>query len=246
MSEQQTGEVFEEAESIATDDFADESADEPRRSRWFWPLLIAMAMTLLLIARWLILRNSPVQVETLADVLAKLNDVQTLHLQLQQGSKTNEVWVQTRARLRRDLEPNEYQVDDGQALWTVRRDEYRVTRDPSAYFTPPTSELNVLSLIGVTHPQVQINLLARRSTEKTAQADAISYRFQAPAGVGHPAMEIEAVARSSDRMLQSLRLKTVQPSGITRTYHLRVVAVDEPVDDELFAIPEEWIEGSRE
>lgn len=246
MSEQQTDEAFEEADSIATDDYADESADEPSRSAWFWPLLIASVAILSLVVAWFTLRTPPVPVETLGDVLAKLNDVQTLHLQLAQGSKTQDVWVKNGSRLRRDLTPNEYQVDDGKVLWTVRRDENRVTRASSAYFAPPTSELNILSLLGVTHPQVQLNLLASRPVEKTAQADAISYRFQAPAGVGQPAMEIEAVVQVSDRMLRSLRFKTVQPSGITRTCMLHVIAVNEAIDDDRLAIPEEWIEDGRE
>ena len=246
MNEQRTDEVFEEAHAIATDEFAEESADEPNRSPWFWPLLIASVAALLLVAGWFTLRTPPVQAETLADVLTKLNDVQTLHLQWQQGSKTQEVWVQTHARVRRDLTPNEYEVDDGKVLWTVRRDDNRVTRAPSAYFAPPTSELNILSLIGVTHPQVQINLLASRPVEKTTQADTIRYRFQAPAGVGQPAMEIEAVVQVSDRMPRTLRLKTVHPSGITRTYQLRVITVNQPVDDDLFTIPEELIEDGRE
>lgn len=238
--------MFEETNPHATDESADWSADEPTRSVWYWPLVMASSAALLSLTGWLVLRPTPAETVTLAGILAKLEESKTLHLQLLKGSKTQDVWVKTRTLLRRDLTQNEYQVDDGQVLWTVRLDENRVTRAPSAYFAPESSELNVLGLIGIAHPQVQANLLARRPDEQAAQADAVSYRFLAPAGVGHPAMEIEVVVKASDRMLRSLRLKTVQPSGVARTLQLRVAAVNEPLDDDLFVIADTLTEDGHD
>ena len=241
MNDQPTDDTFDESYS----DVTDEAADEPSRSAWFRPLLIAGVAVLLLVAGWFGLRTTAAEAETLGEVLAKLNDVQTLHLQLVQDSKTQDVWVKNGTRLRRDLTPREYQVDDGKVLWTVCREENRVTRAPSAYFRPQSLGLDLLSLIDVTHPQVQINLLASRPVERIAQADAVSYRFLVPAGVGHPSMEVEAVVQASDQMPRSLRLKTVQASGVARIRLLQVAAVNDPLGDEMFAIADTLTEDGR-
>jgi len=184
-------------------------------------------------------------------VLEKVARADTVHLEITRGGKASEAWAGQPNRFRLNNPDGTYKIARGGRLWSVDEQANRATSRASTSYRVDRKGDYLLSLLELSlgkqaaaeeYPEV---LLSSRPVERVRRGglDCNVYRAEVPATNGK--FRIEAVVDARTQLLQSLEATLDRGSRTVPVAKIRVLAVDPPVDEDLFVVGDTLTEDGR-
>src|SRR5262245_44491237 len=183
--------------------------------------------------------------DTFANVIENVETADTVHLRVRYdgGRKGGEFWRTNRPkRARWDDLTGTSRIADGTDYWAVNEkanEARRVSAPPEA--TRPVAHF--LDLLGL--PADRAALLDARPAERQrdGDVDVLLYRVAVPAPGG--TARVEAAVFAATRRLRSLTARCEQDGKTVPLGELTVIAYDEPIDAQKFAVADTLTEDGR-
>jgi Flp pilus assembly protein TadD len=225
--------------AASTEAFA--ASARPRRLRLLprWASSAAAAVVLGLGAYvWL---SSGATDVALGQVLANLDQADTLHARLVRGDQQLEYWhTRQPARSRWDEADGRYKISDGASSWLVDEAANQARRTAAQTLLPARQLLAALAL-----PEDQAGWLEAEPSERrrTGTVELLVYRTEFPCPEGK--IQIEAIARADTRRLQSITSRLEKAGKFETLGTLTVLAYDEPIDAQKFVVADTLTEDGR-
>src|SRR5262245_50140939 len=179
----------------------------------------------------------------LADVLDRVADADTLHLQITREGRTGDAWVATPGKLRWDEGAGRYEIARGPKVYRIDEAANKVTASEGGYFRSDRPGLDVFGLLGLPNPGPDA-LRAAHPTPDGDGRDVVSYKLDLVDREGH-AVRFEAVAQASTGQLLRAQALIQRGAGLQLLAALNVLAQGQPVPEEKFAVSETLSEDGR-
>ena len=178
-------------------------------------------------------------------VLENTARADSLHLEIAEGGETREAWARSPGRLRLNRPDGTYAIDNGRRLWTVDEQANRAKPGPTAHLRADGAGVDLLSLVDLPEGITREDLASARPVEQRVEAGTLCcvYHWITPRPAGM--VQVEAVATAGEAFLKSLETKVIEDDVERPIWRLTVVAANEPVDDDLFIVPETLTEDGR-
>ncbi|HEY4261235.1 MAG TPA: VIT domain-containing protein, partial [Schlesneria sp.] len=179
-------------------------------------------------------------------VMEELRSASTLHLQLQRGGQTSEILVRVPGLVRKQDSPQRYQIAAGSRWWKIDEAENTVSEGDSPWFLSPDKQIDLLRLLEVGVKDATPLLVARPYQRTTyGGRDCYAYRVDLPGEQGR--VHVEAFADVTNNQLVGITARdVVGEKGVKQPVaELRLVAVNQPVADEQFAVSKSLTEDGR-
>ncbi|MBN2473222.1 MAG: hypothetical protein JXB62_01340 [Pirellulales bacterium] len=178
-------------------------------------------------------------------VLDKVAQAETVQLEITRDGKSERAWARRPDQLRIDHADGTYQIARGSKLWRVDEKANRATTQASPYFRADQPGFDLLALVELPQPADRKELLAARPAERVRRdgLDCDVYRMEVPASAGKVA--IEAVVDAATGQLRSLETLSWVDRAIRPRVKVKVLAVDQPVDEGLFVVGDTLTEDGR-
>ncbi|HUT94170.1 MAG TPA: VIT domain-containing protein [Thermoguttaceae bacterium] len=208
--------------------------------------LAGAAAAAVLAAAWLWSSTSPSDsAVAFGEVLQNVIEADTLHLEITRDGKTGQVWAKRPQQLRWDEGGGRYKIAKGEKLWVVDEGANRATSQASPYFHADQPGTNVLDLLELPGEPDRESLLRARPVDQVRREgrDCELYRIEWPTAQGR--IRIEALADRGTRLLRSLEATAVTRDVGRPIGRLTVLAVNEPVDEDLFVVGDTLTEDGR-
>jgi hypothetical protein len=237
----------------STEVFAAQSPAPPqprqRRSRMLvmaWRVASAAMAAAVLVAAWL---WSSISTQDSSVALGKALDnfaqTRTLHLSVTLAGQPAEVWA-TRAGLLRWNNPDgTYRIARGAKLWLVDEKANRAASQACALFRPDKAGLDALALLDVPEPGDRETLLRSRPLKRVRSGDLDCDLYRVEIVVPHGKMQLEALVDPATQLLRSLETRVDRDGKVEPAAKLTVLAVDQPVPEELFVVGDTLTEDGR-
>ncbi len=212
-----------------------------RAARWS---LAAAAAAVLVGLVWYYGPGSGRPADAFGSVLENVENARTVHLRVRYGGdKKLEFWHTNRPRRSRwDDSAGNYRIADGSRYWVVNEGENkaRSTKPPADVGRPVTHLLDLLGL-----PAERVALLDARPAERIREGDVdlLVYRVSVPSPAG--AVRVEASVFAGTRRLRSLTARCEKDGKTIPLGELNVIAYDEPIGAEKFAVADTLTEDGR-
>jgi predicted Zn-dependent protease len=183
--------------------------------------------------------------DAFANVLENVEGADTVHLRVRYdgGAREVEFWHTNRPkRSRWDDAAGQYRIADGKNYWVVNEkanEARRVSPPPDA--SRPVARL--LDLLGL--PENRAALLDARPAERIRDGDVdlLVYRVAVPAPGG--TVQVDAAVFAGTRRLRSLKTRCEKDGKVVPLGELTVVAYDEPIGSQKFAVADTLTEDGR-
>lgn len=239
----------EQSTEVFTDQLPDQSAPVRRRSPmivYAMRILATAAAAAAVVAALTVTRNGADQ-ETVAfdQVLRQVATAQTLHLEVTQDGQSGRAWVRRPGQMRLNLPDGTYEIVRGSRAWLVDERANRAAFRPAVYFRDDTKEFDALRLLKVPKSDDLGKALRTASIEQVRRdgRDASLYRVDVPADEGR--IRIEAVVDDQTQMLCTIASTAIRGTRREPIVQVNVLAVDKPVDEELFVVGDTLTEDGR-
>ncbi len=237
----------------STEVFADQSSDQPEPSRRRSPMIVytmrilaTAAAAAAIVAVLTVTRNGADQDAVAFDqVLRKVAAARTLHLEVTRNGQSGKAWVRRPGQMRMDLPDGTYEIVRGSRSWLVDERANRAAFRPAVYFRDDTKEFDALRLLKVPKSDDLGEVLKAASIEQVRRdgRNASLYRVDVPADEGK--IRIEAVVDAESQMLCSIASTAIRGTRREPIVEVNVLAVDKPVDEELFVVGDTLTEDGR-
>jgi len=233
--------------------FADQSPDQPEPSRRRSPMIIytlrilaTTAAAAAVVAALTVTRNGADQ-DTVAfdQVLRQVATAQTLHLEVTQDGQSGKAWVRRPGQMRMDFPDGTYEIVRGSRAWVVDERANRAAFRPAAYFRDDTKEFDALHLLKIPKSTELAKALREASSQQVRRDGRVTslYSVDVPAGEGR--IRIEAVVDAETQVLRSIASTAIRGTRREPIVEVNVLAVDKPVDEELFVVGDTLTEDGR-
>lgn len=179
-------------------------------------------------------------------VMEELRGASTLHLQLEKGGQTSEILVRVPGLVRKQDSPQRYQIAAGSRWWKIDEAQNTVSEGDSPWFLSPDKQIDLLKLLEVGVKDATPLLVARPYQRITyGGRDCYAYRVDLPTEQGR--VHVEAFADVTNNQLVGITARDVADVQDARPplAELRLVAVNQPVADEQFAVAKSLTEDGR-
>lgn len=179
-------------------------------------------------------------------VMEELRGASTLYLQLEKGGQTSEIVVRVPGLVRKQDSPQHYQIAAGSRWWKIDETENLVSGGDSPWFLSPDKQVDLLRLLEVGVKDATPLLVARPYQRTTyGGRDCYAYRVDLPSE--HGRVHVEAFADVTNNQLVGITARDVagEKGAKQPLAELRLVAVNQPVADEQFAVAKSLTEDGR-
>jgi predicted Zn-dependent protease len=180
---------------------------------------------------------------TLGQVLENSDQADSLHLRFQRDGSKMEFWhTRKPERSRWDDLAGHYHIADGAKYWVVNEDgnEARRANPPAGSNQPLHQFLDGLGLLAVKAKLLETTPLEKR---RVGDADLLVYRAALPMNKGD--VFLEALVFVDSQRLHSLQARIEQAGRVLLKAELTVLAYDEPIAADKFAIADTLTEDGR-
>jgi predicted Zn-dependent protease len=220
----------------------------PRMIRLGWRSGAAAAVAAGLIAAILLLTlNSPAAAEpTLGDVLGKLGQVSTVRLAITRGDgPRGEAWFSQPGLLRENNPDGTYLVARGGRAWLVDDKANRAKPQPGRFFSGDDQRLDVLALLELGDADGLAAALSQGPAERVKRdgVKCLVYRAYITTPAGR--VKLDASADAATGLLRSLEAQVDRDGKLHPVATLTVLAVGEPVQEDLFVIGDKLTQDGR-
>ncbi len=182
---------------------------------------------------------------SLARVLDRTADADTLHLRVTRAGQTGDVWVGHPNNLRWEESADRYLIAHGQNVYRVDEVANRVTPGIAAYFRPDRPGVNVFALLDVPTPKPEALREARPERGERDGRPVDVYRVEVADRDGTP-LTVEAEAEPATGKLRAVQALAVRGGGVPQVIAaLVVLAEGQPVPEEKFAVKNTLSEDGR-
>jgi Flp pilus assembly protein TadD len=180
-----------------------------------------------------------------SQVLKSLRQADTLRLEVVRGDRQAQVWIRRPGLLRFEESPQKYEIAAGSRLWQVDETTNSVTSSDSPWFRSPEQQVDLLELLdlGVTDAQP---LMRSRPSEKLEYDGQQCFVYHTTLQGKTGPLEIEAFTNVATGQLAGIlaRKPGISPL-IAPLAELRLMAVNEVVDESKFAVAKTLTEDGR-
>jgi hypothetical protein len=179
-------------------------------------------------------------------VMEELRGASTLHLQLEKGGQTSEILVRVPGLVRKQDSPQRYQIAAGSRWWKIDEAENTVSEGDSPWFLSLDKQIDLLKLLEVGVKDATPLLVARPYQRTTyGGRDCYAYRVDLPGEQGR--VHVEAFAEVTNNQLVGITARDVadEKGAKQPLAELRLVAVNQPMADEQFAVAKSLTEDGR-
>ncbi|MHC4400407.1 MAG: VIT domain-containing protein [Planctomycetota bacterium] len=227
---------------------SEEAPTTGRRKRMFviaLRMLVLPATAATLVAAVIWSSIAPGGPTALGDVLDRVAEADTLHLEITRDGGTSQVWTSQPGRLRWDEGGGRYRIARHDRLWLVDEAANRAASQASPYFREGRTEIDLLAWLGLPKPESPRRLFAKPPVE-TVRLDGRQcdlYRIEWPASGG--TIRLDALADAGTSRLRSLEAVSIRPDVRKPIGKVQVLAMDEPVDESLFVVGDTLTEDGR-
>ena len=178
------------------------------------------------------------------EVLARLESVEMLHAELTRGDEQAEVWIRSPGVVRWQDSPGRYRIAQGSRLWRIDEETNTVTTEDSPWFREAGRSIGVFDVLGLDETDRSVLEAAEPTgVEEYDQARCLTYRIDVPSGV--ESFELVAYADVETHLLRGLIVRDPAAAGARPVAEMRLIAMDEPVDESLFVVAESLSEDGR-
>ena len=207
--------------------------------------LTALAATAVLITAWFVgTGKSGATEDSFAEVLDVLAEADTLQLEVTLAGRKHNAWVRQPGQMRMNMEGGIYQVALKGRAWTVDEAANRAASRPVDYFSGKDGTLDPLRFLDLSLAEAwnRDSLLAKAPNRRIDRGGRPCdvYRWETTGNV-----RVEAIVDVKTRMLQVIESATVRDGRAEPLASMKVVAIDEPVDEELFVVGDTLTEDGR-
>ncbi|KKK59652.1 hypothetical protein LCGC14_3032250, partial [marine sediment metagenome] len=181
----------------------------------------------------------------LGNVLDKIAAAETLQLEITRDGKSSRLWAKQPQKLRLNEADGTYKIALGGRLWSIDEKANRATSGPSPYFRNDKPGLDLLALLELPDRSHEEDFLQQRPAERV-QRDGVEcdvYRIEIPAADG--TIRLEAIVDAATRRLRSVETKSDRNGQLRPIAKVTMLAVNEPVDEELFVVGDTLTEDGR-
>ncbi len=184
----------------------------------------------------------------LGDVLAKLEEVETLHLQVTRDGASSGVWGKNSGVVRWDVSPQRYQIARGSKLWEVNiedADESVVAEPVQNPWTTDSGNLDLVALLGI-QSQSQDELLEATSDGVTNYSGVECLVFRELVSMDEQQLRLNFYVgqKTGDLLAITARRKGSRGTGPPLA-ELSLIARNIPVDESKFRVPVKLAETDR-
>jgi tetratricopeptide (TPR) repeat protein len=178
-------------------------------------------------------------------VLEELRGASTLHLQLEKSGQTSEILVRAPGLVRKQESPQRYQISAGSRLWKIDEADNSVAEGDSAWFLSPEKQVDLLGLLELGVADASPLLVAQPFERAQFHGhDCYAYRVDLPSERGR--IHIDAFADVANLQLVGIVARDVAgPREGPPLAELRLIALNQPVADENFAVSRSLTEDGR-
>jgi len=209
--------------------------------------LAAATVATVLAAAWLFTSRTPDHAALAFErVLQRVSDADTLHLEIARDGKHGKAWARKPGLLRINRPDGTYQIARAGRLWTIDERANRATSRPVALFSETAGGLDPLRLVQLPPVKDRQRLLKTEPVEQIERDGRACdvYRIEVPAAEGK--VQIEALVDARTQSLCWLESRKLRDDGRSQPIaRLTVLAVNEPVDEELFVVGDTLTEDGR-
>ncbi|MHB1035082.1 MAG: VIT domain-containing protein [Pirellulales bacterium] len=178
-------------------------------------------------------------------VLESMSSADTLRLEITADGATGRVRAKRPGQLRWDRADGTYDIARGARLWSIDEKANRATSRATSFFGGEAGALDTLALVGLPQPADRAKVLDARPAERVkrdgVECDLYRVDLAAPQGKIH----LEAVADASSHCLRTLEAKVDRDNGVVTLAKLNVVAVNEPMSEDVFVVGDTLTEDGR-
>lgn len=231
--------------------FANQSPNQPEPSRRRSPMIVYTLRILAtaaaaVVAALTVTRNGTDQdVVAFDQVLRQVATAQTLHLEVTRDGQSGKAWVRRPGQMRMDFPDGTYEIVRGSRAWLVDERANRATFRSAVYFRDDTKEFDALRLLRIPKSADLAKALKEASSQEVRRDGRVAslYSVDVPAGEGR--IRIEAVVDAETQVLRSIASTAIRGTRREPIVEVNVLAVDKPVDEELFVVGDTLTEDGR-
>ena len=222
-----------------------------RMIRIAWRSAAAVAAAGVLAAVWILASpgTAPAAEPTLGDILNKLAGVKTVHLNVSRDGKTSETWFSRPGKLRRNNPDGTYLIAQGSRAWLVDEQANRASSRASSFFTTDRKTdqpgLDTLALLEIGESKDLAAALGARPARQVKRDGVNCLLYQVSLKTTHGPVTLEATVDAATQLLRSLETKENRDGKIEPLAAITVLAVDQPLREELFVVGETLTEDGR-
>ncbi len=180
----------------------------------------------------------------LGEVLRSIDTSESLHLELVRGDDSSEVWIRQPGEVRRQASATQYEIIRGSRLWRIDEGENTVVSENSPLFEGASNDINFFDVVGLEIDPA--SLMDVESSGRMAYEGVDCDVFETT--VEHEGQQL-SLTWYADRDSHHLRGIVARDRGLNLDarpiMEVRLIAVDEPVDESLFVVADSLSEDGR-
>ena len=210
--------------------------------------LMASAVAALVATLWISNQSDdgPVSLGALIENVAKAD---TVRLEIVRDDRIEKVWAQRPNHLRIDSADGTYAIALGPKLWQIDEKANRATLSTSPYYSADRPGLSPLALLGIDtpdkSPEDAKRLLQSQPVERVERNGASLDRYEVECDSSSGPLQLVALADSRTGSLRSIAAKRRIDGRLEPIGEIRVVALNEPVDEDIFVVGDTLTEDGR-
>ncbi|QDT33419.1 VIT domain-containing protein [Thalassoglobus polymorphus] len=210
---------------------------------------LVTALALVLSVCWfVIVPNTQASTLKLGDVLAKLEEVETLQLQVTRDGASSDVWVKNSGIVRWEVSPQKYQIARGSKLWEVSEADSGEATVADPVQNPWRSQsgyIDLVALLGI-QSSTQDEFLEATADGVANYSGVDCFVFRELVKTGDQQLRLNFYVNQKTNELLAI---TARPKGARRTgpplAELSLIARNLPVDEAKFRVPVKLAEADR-
>ena len=184
-------------------------------------------------------------VMTLGQVIDRTLQSKTMQLELTHDEQKLNVWA-THTKVRLELDSKRYQIGNQQSLWQVDESIQRVTELDQSYFSNKDEDsedsevrvLDLLSLLAELLPKQLSEIRALEPTEQVSIEGCLCDHYQWNFDSAYDRLVFNAYVDAKTNLLREMEIVPDVAGTGRAPARLKVVNVNSPIDEEMFAISE--------
>ena len=209
--------------------------------------LASLAAAVAVAASLWLASNSGDSALTFGQALQNAAAADTLRLEITRDGKPADVWSRrAEQQLRVNRPDGTYTIVHGDRLWQIDEPANRATSRAASYFPADgKSGPDLLSLLDVPVAGREENLLSKRPSQRIQHEGVECDLYQAELAAAEGTIRVEAWVEAGTQRLRSIETKSSRSKRIEPIAQLKVVATNEPVDENLFVVGDTLTEDGR-
>ncbi len=186
---------------------------------------------------------------SLGVLIENVATAETAQLQLVRFDQTHQVWTRRPNEMRIDAADGTYQIARQEKLWTIDEKANRARVSPSPFYSSDQVGLNPLALLGIDADDPDGEIAKRlRQAKPVEQVDSegiLVNRYELDCVSATGPVRLVAFADALTRSLRSLTAMQLVGGQLVTIAEVKVIALNDPVDEELFVVGDTLTEDGR-